>query len=253
MELEVRVLGRSVRSSAIRPFVGVVVAVVAACANAPTSPDDGSQPNRIVIQDPGGALRAHESLLRETLEATLARVVEVLPMTGLTITVSPNAARAIGGYGIGGFTTDGRTVDLFIDPAFPNLAAVLAARVAPMLAHEAHHAARFRGPGYGRTLLEAMVSEGMADHFAIELLGAAVPPWSDALAANETDAWLAQARPLFDSVAYGHERWFFGTTPEIPRWVGYTLGYRLIDRYKQTHPGSTAVALVNTPANIFRP
>jgi uncharacterized protein YjaZ len=227
--------------------------VVAACANAPTSPDDGSQPNRIVIQDPGGAIRAHEVLLRETLQATLARVVEVLPMTALTITVSPNAARAIGGYGIGGFTTDGRTVDLFIDPAFPDLAGVLVTRVAPMLAHEAHHAARFRGAGYGRTLLEAMVSEGMADHFAIELLGAVVPPWSDALAANETDAWLAQARPLFNSAAYGHERWFFGTTPEIPRWAGYTLGYRPIDRYKQSHPGATAVTLVNTQANTFRP
>jgi hypothetical protein len=32
----------------------------------------------------------------------------------------------------------------------------------------------FRGPGYGRTLLEAIASEGLADHFAVELLGVPV-------------------------------------------------------------------------------
>lgn len=231
----------------------IVTAFAATCANTPSSPGDINQPNQIVLQDTGGLLKAHEAVLRDTLNATLTSVVQVLPMTGLTITVSPNAARAIGGYGIGGFTTDGRSIDLFIDPAYPNLAAVLAERIAPMLAHEAHHAARFRGPGYGRTLLESMISEGMADHFSIELLGVEIPPWSNALPAGDTEAWLNQARPLFGSTSYSHDQWFFGAVPTIPRWTGYTLGYRLIERYKNAHPGATAATLVNTSANTFRP
>lgn len=236
-----------------RTLTVVLTAFTATCANAPSGPGDINQPNHIVLQDAGGLLKAHEAVLRDTLNATLARVVQVLPMTGLTITVSPNAARAIGGYGIGGFTRDGRSIDLFIDPAYPNLAAVLANRIAPMLAHEAHHAARFRGPGYGRTMLESMVSEGMADHFSVELLGVAVPPWSSALSAEETDVWLNQARPLFDSASYPHDQWFFGASASIPRWTGYTLGYRLIEGYKHAHPGATATTLVNTSANTFRP
>jgi uncharacterized protein YjaZ len=236
-----------------RSLAVVFAAFAATCGNSPTGPGDINQPNRIVIQDTAGVLRAHEAVLRNTLDTTLARVVHVLPMTGLTITVSANASRAIGGYGIGGFTTDGRTIDLFVDPAYPNLGAVLADRIAPMLAHEAHHAARFRGPGYGRTMLESMISEGMADHFSIELLGVVVPPWSNALPAGDTETWLNQARPLFDSTSYPHDQWFYGASASIPRWTGYTLGFRLIQRHKDTHPGATATTLVNTSANTFRP
>jgi uncharacterized protein YjaZ len=122
-----------------------------------------------------------------------------------------------------------------------------------MLAHEAHHAARFRGPGYGRTLLEAIVSEGLADHFAVELLSVPVQPWSDALPFGETDSWLERARPVLDTAAYGHEAWFFASTSEIPRWTGYTLGYRLVERYKAAHPGATATTLVHHPAKRLRP
>lgn len=209
--------------------------------------------NRIVIADASGQLAAMRTDLQGVLDRALARASQAIPLSGVTITVTPDPARAIGGYGVGGFTTDGNTVSLYLDPAFPNLAAVLEARISQMLAHEWHHAARFRGPGYGRTLLEAMVSEGLADHFATDLYGADVPPWSRALTPTEIGPWLEQARPLFDATNYGHERWFFGTTPTVPRWTGYTLGYHLVDRHRGAHTGTTAVTLVHTPATAFRP
>lgn len=236
-----------------RTAVVVTLVFSATCANAPTDPGGTAAMNRIVIADRAGALRPVDAAIRATLEGTLDRVVAQLPMAGLTITVTPEAGRAIGGWGIGGFTTDGRTIDLFVDPAFPNLSGVLPERLARMLAHEAHHAARFRGPGYGRTLLEAMVSEGLADHFAAELLGGDVSPWSRAFPDDETPVYLDRARPVLDRADYGHDAWFFGATPALPRWVGYTLGYRLVERYKATHPGATATTLVNTGADAFRP
>lgn len=128
------------------------------------------RPNEVRFNDGAGELREHEAAIRELLTSTLARVTAVLPLTDLTIAVIPDASRAIGGYGVGGFTPNARTVEVYVDPAFPGLAQVLEDRLPPLAAHELHHAKRWGGPGYGRTLLEAMVSEGLADHFSIELL-----------------------------------------------------------------------------------
>ncbi|MGE0454863.1 MAG: DUF2268 domain-containing putative Zn-dependent protease [Vicinamibacteria bacterium] len=209
--------------------------------------------NQIRFDDPEGRLRSHQSAIHEMLTATLARVTPALPLDGVTISVSADASRAIGGWGVGGFTPDGRTVQLHVDPAFPELAQLLPSRLPPMLAHELHHAKRWRGPGYGRTLLEAMVSEGLADRFAIELLGAPVPPWSDAFSRQETALYLDLARPELDSTSYSHERWFFVRSATLPRWAGYTLGYRLVEAYQAEHAGASAAQLVNTPASAFRP
>lgn len=235
------------------PLLALVLSVT--CANTPTSPgSDGA--SKIVVNDPARVLQPVEEAMKAALESTLERVLERVPALRspeLVVTVSPDSGRAIGGYGVGGFTHDARRIDLFIDPGFPQLASVIEARVSQMVAHEAHHALRFRGPGYGRTLLEAVVSEGLADHFSIELLNVPVPPWSRALPDDATDTWLAEARPLWDSDTYGHERWFFGTTPQVPRWTGYTLGYRLVERYKAAHPGATSVSLAHVAASVFRP
>ena len=96
-----------------------------------------------------------------------------------------------------------------------------------LLVHELHHCLRWRGPGTGQTLLfEALISEGLADHFAMELLGAK-HPWSNAFPRDETAKFLALAQPEFDSTTYNHPRWFFGGDHTLPWWTGYTLGFRL--------------------------
>ncbi len=233
-------------------LLAVVAVGVCSCADGVTAPSTSSEANVIRIVDPTGAL-GETLALREMLAATLTRVTEQLPLSGVTVTVTADAARAIGGYGVGGFAPDARTVSIYIDPGFPEIRALWPARLPAVLAHELHHAKRWRGPGYGRTLLEAMVSEGLADRFSIELLGVAPPPWVVAFPREETSAYLDLARPEFDSTAYDHNRWFFTAGPQLPRWTGYTLGFRLVEDYLASHPGSTAAALAHTPASAFRP
>ncbi len=77
---------------------------------------------------------------------------------------------------------------------------------------------------------------------------------SDAFARDQTAAYLELARPEFDSDRYSHDRWFFDAgLPQLPRWTGYTLGWRLVERYQAAHSGATAAALVNRSAQEFRP
>jgi uncharacterized protein YjaZ len=111
---------------------------------------------------------------------------------------------------------------------------------------------RWRGPSPYGTLLEALVFEGLADRFALELLGGAPPPWIEAFPEQQTDAYIERARPELDQF-FDFEAWFFGIGSDLPRWTGYTLGYRLVGDYKAENPGSTAASLVHTPAEAFRP
>jgi len=104
----------------------------------------------------------------------------------------------------------------------------------------------------GRTLFESLISEGLADHFALELLGIH-HPWTNAFPHDETAKFLPLAHAEFDSTTYHFPRWFFGGDPILPRWTGYTLGFRLVEAYKEQHPGETAVTLVHMPARVFRP
>jgi Predicted Zn-dependent protease (DUF2268) len=242
---------RDARAYALLMAVCVLSCACGGGSSSPTGPDL-SGANQVRLSDPNGQLRGQEAAIRELVTSTLDHVNGVLPLTGVTITVIADASRAIGGYGLGGFTPNANTVEIYVDPAFPGLAQLLPERLPPLVAHELHHAKRFRGPGYGSTLLEAMVSEGLADHFSIELLSAPVPPWSDAFPSDETARRLEVARPEFDSTSYDHDRWFFDASPQIPRWTGYTLGFRLVDAYQAKH-GGTAAELVNTPASAFRP
>lgn len=220
--------------------------------------DDGAEPlggpNQVRLADPAGVLGAQGTPAQALATDALARAAQALPVTGVTVTLIPDAARAIGGWGFGGRTFSASTVEIYIDPTLPDLAQRLPERLPPLVVHELHHAMRWRGPGYGRTLLEAMVSEGLADHFAVDVLAAPVPPWSDAFARGQTASYLELARPEFDSSAYSHERWFFEAgLPQLPRWTGYTLGWRLVETYRAAHPGSSAASLVHTPASAFRP
>ncbi len=97
-----------------------------------------------------------------------------------------------------------------------------------------------------------MVSEGLADHYALELFGQPLPPWVTALSEDEIDLWLERARPELDSAGYSHSVWFFGTG-SVPRWAGYTIGFRLVGDYLAANPGATAASLVNLGADAFRP
>lgn len=237
------------------PAFALLSAVLLAAGCDSRTPTEGGGPsgsNSVVFNDPGGQLAALEPSFRALLGSTIETASRALPVTGVTIQVSPDAARSIPGYGLGGYTLNPFTIDIVADPAFPALAQVLPDRLPPLAAHELHHAIRWRGPGYGVTLLEAMVSEGLADHFAVELLGAAVPPWSRALSENSIQRYLDLARPELDSTTFDFGRWFFGTA-ELPPWTGYTLGFRLVEDYMASHPGSTAAGLVNTSAQAFRP
>jgi hypothetical protein len=112
------------------------------------------------------------------------------------------------------------------------------------LAHELHHALRHAVCGYGATLGEAIVSEGLADHFATEVTGCAPPIWTDA---DLSPAVIERAEGELSGIVYHHAEWFFGRGG-LPRWAGYAMGWRLVASYLSLNPDESAAGLVGVNA-----
>ncbi|HVM09820.1 MAG TPA: DUF2268 domain-containing putative Zn-dependent protease [Acidimicrobiales bacterium] len=155
------------------------------------------------------------------------------------------------GYGVSGFTDpESGNVSVWLHDR-PRLALshVLERLLPATIIHEAHHAARVRvGPGYGTTLGEAIVTEGLAEQFVTEVLEKPpVPSTRDALdEAQRAEVW-RRAQPNLWSAAYDHEFWFFGTG-DVPRWAGYSIGFHIVGHYRDAHAGVAPSHLVGVAA-----
>lgn len=231
---------------------GIVLLAAGCDDSSPTGPRSSPAAARVVINDPAGAFAQHHAAFRSLIEETTAIAGGELSVGMVTVEVLADPPRTIPDYGIGGFTLGPGRVEITVDPGYPDLGLILAERVPYTVAHELHHVVRWRGLGPPRTLLETLVFEGLADSFAIELLGTPLQPWSQAFAESETGFYLALARPDFDSATFDYQGWFFGADPRLPHWAGYTLGLRIVADY-QARTGRSAAELVNTPADAFRP
>ena len=199
-----------------------------------------------------GPLVAQRSLIEQEVQRTLESVQPLLNVTGLRIVLIDDPAQVIPEVGMGGFNPSTDEVRLYADSSRPDLEAVLSSELLLQLAHEIHHAMRRRAVGYGSTLLEAAVTEGLADHFSLEVSEAGERPWAVALKPEELSTWIPEVESRATG-GYDHAEWFFGTNPSIPRWTGYAVGFELVRAYLDEDAERRASALVGEPASSFVP
>ncbi|MEQ9404681.1 MAG: DUF2268 domain-containing putative Zn-dependent protease [Cyclobacteriaceae bacterium] len=197
-----------------------------------------------------GELDDERAMILTIIEETVMEVNAVMPVDNIGITVQVAPSRAIPEIGMGGFNPGPNEVILSFDPSFPDISASILKELKPLLAHEMHHAKRRREVGYGSTLLEAMVSEGMADCFAIEIAGIDPPIWSVALSEEQLASWKEASKASWNNSSYDHQKWFFGSS-NVPRWAGYTIGFNMVKDYIADNPDRKASNLVNEPAGSF--
>ena len=186
------------------------------------------------------------------IEGARLRCEAVTEPLAIDVVVQAWPGRVIPERGYVGHAPTGTMMQLTFDPANANLPDCLGETLERTVAHEFHHVLRWRGPGYGRTLGEALVSEGLAGRFAAQLYGEAPEPWEDALAEDDLADLAHVARARWTAADYDHAQWFFGQGG-YPRWAGYTLGYRLVGAHLAAHAGETAASLADAPAGRFRP
>ena len=116
--------------------------------------------------------------------------------------------------------------------------------------HEFHHAMRQRKFGFPKTLLDAVISEGLADQFEKEInLDAKLITYRKDISKKILLNGFSNLKKEMNSNSYDYFGWFFGTS-KYPKYFGYTLGNMIVEKYLD-HTNTTPSALVRTPAKSF--
>ena len=170
-------------------------------------------------------------------EATLVRIDQLLPGPKATITIR-RSSELVPETGTAGETApDGLVTDIGFG-AIDGLALreVLDTWLPRTLAHEVHHQLRLQILGYHGSLLDALVGEGTASLFDMQVFSGPTDPGVAGLtAAGEHTLWSAAQHDL-DSPNRTAD-WMFGSAASgIPHDAGYTIGYHIAAAYFATHP-----------------
>lgn len=194
-------------------------------------------------------LTAHSEWLQISLTNTYEQAKRLMPIHSLDVVVKAGKL-VIPEKGHLGFCPEADVVYITVDPESAAFCNNEAHSIERMFAHELHHAVRWTGPGYGSTLGEAIVSEGLAGHFSQELFGGEPEPWEN-LQSDVIQPYSSHLLENWHRTDYDHNAWFFGTG-DLPRWLGYTAGFRLISRYLVAFPHLKASLLVNINADELK-
>lgn len=200
-----------------------------------------------------GRLDSYVKVIEDIFSDVEKKITKVLPVKNVDIVVVDNPFQTIPEIGIGGHTHSPNYIVVSLDPSFSNFKGALEKELLDTYAHELHHAARWQTIGYGETLLEAMVSEGRADHFSNEITKRTdLHPWDKALDKKQSGVWLNKASKEYYSESYDHDFWFFGSEEKnIPKWIAYTLGFQIVETYLKNHSDSKASTLYDLKAEEF--
>jgi uncharacterized protein YjaZ len=178
---------------------------------------------KLHIGNAGGQMDDLEQDIREAFRLAKDAALKRFEVEGVDIFVFRSDFGVIKELGFGGFTASENTIFCYIGK---NIKSIDKKRLSSILLHELHHAKRDSEVGYGETLGEALVSEGLACLLEEEYLGD-TPIYSEE---KLGDTVIARAKKEQDAKQYDHDAWFYGTA-DLPRWAGYTLGYDLCKKY----------------------
>jgi uncharacterized protein YjaZ len=199
-----------------------------------------------------GTLKPFIKDIENSFNNTVSEVPKYLPIHDVDVIVYDNPEGTVPEQGIGGYTPNKNLVYISLDPSFVNLKESINSELKRTLAHEFHHTVRWINPGYGETLLDALITEGLADHFDLEIFPELLQPWSEAFNDNELKELMEKAKKEFNNTEYDHFAWFYGNEElGIPRWTGYSLGFKIVKDYLKKHPGQKPSKLYSAETNTF--
>jgi hypothetical protein len=196
-----------------------------------------------------GQLTPHLDRITAAIDAARKLAAPHLPDISLDVVIQHRPGRVIPGLGHVGFAPTATVIQLTFDTTDADFEANLGAPLTRTVLHELHHIHRWHGPGYGQTLGEALVTEGLAGHFVRQLCDTPPEPWERPIPDHQLRPYLRIARDGWTS-GYDHAAWFFGADGH-PDHLGYSLGHALVGAFLEDNPADSAASLVHAPASRF--
>ncbi len=202
------------------------------------------------IMRASGKLEPFLEIINDIQENYLPELCNKLSASDVDIIICDDASRAIPETGVGGWAFHPNLLSIYIDPESKNLAERLQSELKSTLAHELHHVTRWRLMGYQDTLLESIITDGLADHFDIDFNAGSPHPWDVALGDDELEKYLKEASLIWNNQGFDHGQWYLGTSG-IPRWTGYALGFKLVNDYVMKTGDRDPKSLIRLPVTAF--
>ena len=200
-----------------------------------------------------GRLEPYIKDIEKACRGAERKIIAKIPISNVDVVIADNPYMAIAEIGIGGHTYTPNFIIVSLDTEFADLKKNLQLELLDTFAHECHHAVRWQTEGYGETLFEGIISEGLADHFANEITERKdLHLWDKALKSQQIKEWLTKAEKEFDNKKYSQYDWFFGSKERgIPKWTAYSLGFYLVGNYLKKHPLMAPSTLYKIKAKEF--
>lgn len=206
----------------------------------------------IYVLTASGRLEKYKSRITKAAKASVKIIGKKIPLPDVDIVFYDNPENAIPHLGICGFNQNANLIFVYLDPKFRNFKRTINEEIIRVIAHELYHSARWKAVGFRETLLKALVNEGLADHFELEVTNKKPQKWNTTLTAKQFDIMKKKAQKEFNNKNYNHEEWFFGSKERgIPKWTGYTIGFNLVGEYLKKHPDKKPSQLFAAKAEEF--
>ena len=213
---------------------------------------DSINSNRICFHINTESVDSLQALIISRIKQGVKEISELIVVQNVEFRVIVFPERTIPSKGMSGASPNTEHIYILLNPDHPRLYKSIDEELVATLAHEYHHTMRHRAIGYGSNLFEAIVSEGLAEHFTMEVTKES-PPWITPIPEEDFLHWRSEAEKIWFRSDYDHLAWFVGLNSEIPRGTGYEIGRRLIADYLSANLDKKASEMYSTEAKEFLP
>lgn len=122
---------------------------------------------KLHIANASGSMDKHIKVIERAFKKASDTTSDVLNANKIDVLIIDAPSSAIPELGVGGYTPSSNVVYINLDPSKD----IQLKDLYMGMLHEIHYAIRWRNPGYGVTLKEALFSEGLATLFEEECSG----------------------------------------------------------------------------------
>lgn len=169
-------------------------------------------------------------LVKEAFDKAVGTSAALIEVRAVDVVVYHNPNLVIKRTGIGGSTLTPNLISVPIDATrkfkFDDLYLTIC--------HELHHAVRQGKFGFPATLLDAVISEGLADQFEVEIEPTKHPiTFRKDIDKKTLLRGFANLKKQMNSKDYDYYEWFFGKG-RYPNWFGYTLGNIIVEAHVES-------------------
>jgi uncharacterized protein YjaZ len=202
---------------------------------------DASVSNALIERIKNVIARAEKEVANDILK--LSEDVTILIDTDPNM-IDPN-------IGVGGYTDDDSQVQLSVDPTHKDLQDK---ELFATLVHELSHVKRSYGPGYGTTLFDYLVFEGLGVAFEEEVCGSDTYYPNHLRTLHDAEQFVKTFAYMFDydDTQYDYMDFVLGNPDKkIPEFAVYSMGLFIVDQYL-TLSRKKASDLLLDKADIFR-